>query len=127
MAFKICPKCSEKSGVRTLKCECGHDYAIKSKEVSTPVVEPEHPHVSRYDLHPVAIPGTGASPIHKKPIIPVKCDNIASIPDWIVKCQAYGEQHFIYYTPMAFRYMARQIWKDKELEKALEIIEQCDI
>lgn len=34
MAYKTCPKCQKKNGVRTLSCECGHEF-IKSKSKVT--------------------------------------------------------------------------------------------
>jgi hypothetical protein len=33
MPQKICPKCGKSCGVRTLKCECGEPFVIKSQKI----------------------------------------------------------------------------------------------
>lgn len=135
MPFKVCPKCNKNNGPRTSKCDCGHEFQSKPKDkpvgppkaaapgVPTPVAAPTPPpepmRVSRNLSHIIA-PGTGHT--GKIPLIPAKCEKLEDIPGWIEKCQESADKRDCIYTPMAFRYMARQIWEGEELDKALVVI-----
>jgi hypothetical protein len=76
------------------------------------VVEEPQQIINRGELLIVAIPGTGFGEKSKHPLIPVKPEGL-DIVNWIENCQVWGEKHRKTYAESAFRYMARQIWRDQ--------------
>jgi hypothetical protein len=91
----------------------------KKKEiVEMPVV------IDRSKLDLVHTPGGGMKNTIK--VVPDKCESLDDIPNWMERCQVYGENHGMVYSHRAFRYMARQIWEGNELDEALKRIPKDD-
>lgn len=80
--------------------------------------------VDRSKLDIVHTPGSGMRNTLK--IVPDKCESLDDIPNWMERCQIYGEKHGMIYSHRAFRYMARQIWEDEDLKEALKRIPKDD-
>lgn len=115
---KTCKSCGKEVALRTSKCDCGFEFTIKKKEENQ---EPEVV-VNRGELRRVTTPGTGAGGKDLWPIVPVKPEGLDDISNWIENCQIWGEKHSVTYAKSAIEYMARQIWRDDELNKALLLI-----
>ena len=113
---KVCKSCGKEVGLRTAKCDCGFEFTIKKKEeIKQEII------INRGELMMVHTPGTGMSGKTSTPLIPVMPEGF-EISNWIENCQVNGEKLGVTFTKTAFNYMARQIWRNKDLDKALLLI-----
>lgn len=110
---KQCPGCEFYIGVRTRKCECGHEFAAKAKvprrappkrqAASTAEATPSDPEVPKLDTRPLVITPSGACPV------PLEGTDMDTVLDWVTAVREHDPGVRLHTT--AVRYYVRQFYR----------------